>query len=80
MLPFTFVSRSFYLAALERVKDQADFSSIVSDILIISNADLFFKKAWNNRWQDTDRETVELLCAYGVDFEKYVRKYDIAVY
>jgi ppGpp synthetase/RelA/SpoT-type nucleotidyltranferase len=73
-------ARSFYLAALKEFDEQANFYSIVSDILIISNADLFFQKAWNDSWQATDRYTVELLCAYGVDFEKYRRKYDLAVF
>jgi putative GTP pyrophosphokinase len=71
---------SFYLAALERIGEQTNFSSIVSDILIINNAGLYFQKAWNNRWQGIDSESVALLCAFGVDFIKYRRKYNLDVY
>jgi putative GTP pyrophosphokinase len=82
MIPKEFAekARSFYVASQERSGEQANFSSIVSDILIIGNADLYFQKAWNNRWQGIDQDTMALLCAYGVDFEKYRWKYNLDVF
>lgn len=71
-------ARSFYLAAREK-EWQSSFSTIVIDILIIYDADLYFQKAWNNRWQGIDQESVGLFCAYGVDFEKYRQKYNLDV-
>jgi ppGpp synthetase/RelA/SpoT-type nucleotidyltranferase len=73
-------TRSFYLAFLQRIGEQSSFSSIVIDILIIYDANLYFQKAWNDRWQGIDRETVELICSYGIDFEKYRSKYNLDVF
>jgi ppGpp synthetase/RelA/SpoT-type nucleotidyltranferase len=73
-------ARSFYLAFQQRIEDQSSFSSIIIDILIIYDADLYFQKAWNNRWQCIDWETVELICAYGIGFEKYRSEYNLDVY
>lgn len=73
-------ARPFYLASLQEREQQSTFSSIVIDILIIYDAELYFQKAWNNRWQGIDRETMELLCVYGVDFEKYVSEYNLDVF
>jgi putative GTP pyrophosphokinase len=81
LIPKDFVQKahSFYLRMQARIGQLANFSSIISDILIINNADLYFEKAWNDRWQGIDRESVELFCSYGVDFEKYLSKYHLDV-
>jgi bifunctional DNA-binding transcriptional regulator/antitoxin component of YhaV-PrlF toxin-antitoxin module len=68
-------ARSFY----SKSKTGQSFSSIVTDILIIFDADLYFKKAWDNRWQGIDEVAVAFLSSYGVDFDKYQQKYDLDV-
>ena len=73
-------ARSSFLAFLQRKGRQSNFSSTVIDILIIYDANLYFQKAWKDRWQGMNRETVELICSYGIDFEKYRSKYNIDVY
>jgi putative GTP pyrophosphokinase len=73
-------ARPFYLASLQEREQPSNFSSIVIDILMIYDAELYFQKAWNDRWQGIDRETVELLVAYGVDFEKYRLEYNLDVF
>jgi len=72
-------ARSFYLAFLQRWEEQVNLSSIVIDILIIHDADLYFQEAWKSRWQGVDREVVELICSYGIDFEKYRSEYNLDV-
>jgi putative GTP pyrophosphokinase len=72
-------ARSIYLSFILRTGEHPSFSTIVIDILLIYDADLYFQKAWNDRWQGVDRETVELVCSYGIDLEKYISRYNLDV-
>lgn len=78
---FLVKARPFYMKSLERseYEERLLFYPIILDILIISNADLYFEKAWNNRWQGIDRESISLYHSYGVDFEKYRKKYNLDI-
>jgi ppGpp synthetase/RelA/SpoT-type nucleotidyltranferase len=88
IIPKDFIKnvRTYYLRTLERSKQfpeewngAVSTYSVISDILMISNPDLYFKKAWKKKWQGIEQEIVSLYEAYGIDFEKYRRRYDLLV-
>lgn len=58
---------------------EENFGSILRDILIIHDADAYFRKSWKDKWQGLDKLSVLLYEHYGIDFNKYVKMYDLDV-
>lgn len=81
IIPSDFCERAktHYLASLRRTGENQSIDGLLTDILIISNPEAYFK-AWGDGWASVERESVELLCSYGVDFEKFIEKYDLEVF
>jgi ppGpp synthetase/RelA/SpoT-type nucleotidyltranferase len=69
----------YYMMSLKRSGEKYTLYPVILDILIISDAELYFKKVWNNKWQGIEEATVSLYESYGVDFEKYVQMYGLDI-
>ena len=82
IIPSEFFERAktHYLASLRRTGENQSIDGLLTDILIISNPEAYFKKARGDGWASGQRESVELLCSYGVDSEKFIEKYDLEVF
>lgn len=61
------------------VKGKINFTGILVDVLLIHDADAYFKKAWNDNWQGIRNDAVSLLQSYGVDMYKYGKRYNLNV-
>jgi hypothetical protein len=53
---------------------------VLLDIFIISDAELYFKKAWNNSWNGIDKESIAFYKTYGVNIEKYLEMYNFDIF
>jgi putative GTP pyrophosphokinase len=56
------------------------FLGILRDIMIVHDAETYFRKAWRKRWSGIDRDTHYLYKAYGVDIQKYAEQYDLDLF
>ena len=52
---------------------------VIRNILMIHDADFYFKKAWRRRWQGLDRDAISLAESYGVGLLKYAKQYNLDV-
>jgi len=52
---------------------------VIRNILMIHDADSYFKKAWRRRWQGLDRDAISLAESYGVGLLKYAKQYNLDV-
>jgi len=52
---------------------------LIRNILMIHDADSYFKKAWRRNWQGLDRDAISLVESYGVDLSKYIKQYNLDV-
>jgi ppGpp synthetase/RelA/SpoT-type nucleotidyltranferase len=53
---------------------------IIRDILIIHDCNAYFNKAWKKKWFNIDKTDVDFYKSYGIDFDKYVKHYDLDVF
>lgn len=55
------------------------FAYAIRDILMISNIDGYFKKAWKKHWNWTDACQLHFFKEFGIDLSKFVKKYHLVV-
>jgi ppGpp synthetase/RelA/SpoT-type nucleotidyltranferase len=58
---------------------RSNFTALLRHIMIIKDADAYFRDAWRNSWQYTDKVAEAFLRHYGVDVDKYFKRYNIRV-
>jgi ppGpp synthetase/RelA/SpoT-type nucleotidyltranferase len=71
------------IAYLEFKKKEArlmSFTGLMRDFFMIHDADTYFKKAWNEKWQGIDNDSISLIHSYGVDLQEYIKKYNLRVH
>lgn len=61
-------------------REPDNFYSIIVDILIIHDADTYFKKAWKGKWEMTGKSDIPVFKHYGIDFEEYAKRHGIEIY
>jgi hypothetical protein len=76
IIPKDFVKKapSSYAHSIEQ---GSNFIGVVRDILLIYDADAYFRKAWKHRWKGIDRETVVFVGGFGVDLGKFIKKFGL---
>lgn len=60
---------------LSRFKGFENFLGLIRSFMIITDADLYFKKVWEGDWSSFDETPIERLL--GIDVEKFAKKYNI---
>lgn len=73
------IPRDFNKIKSRYLLKEENFGSILRDILIIHDAEAYFKKAWREKWDGISKLTVSLYADYGIDFSKYVKIYGLDV-
>ncbi len=56
-----------------------NLTGLVRNIMIIHDADGYFRKAWKRHWDNISPEDVELYREFGIDVTKYARELDIYI-
>lgn len=76
------IPKDFSEAETKHLADEYpnSFLGILRDIMIVHDAETYFRKAWRKRWNGIDRDTLSLYKTYGVDVQKYVEQYDLTVF
>lgn len=68
-----------YLQVLDEYEDDTNFLGILRDLMIISNAKLYFESVWRGHWKATDAIMVALMSHYGINLRKLTRKYGFII-
>lgn len=71
---------SNYTEILTKYKGETNFSTIIRDLLIITNKEKYFKEAWKNHWMFLDRDALEIYEKLGVNPDELMelfKDYDI---
>ncbi len=66
-----------------RHKVSTTYLGLIRDIMILFNAETYFKKAWKDSWKYLDKESVSLLENYGIseeELKKYLKKRPYTIY
>jgi ppGpp synthetase/RelA/SpoT-type nucleotidyltranferase len=68
-----------YLRLKERKAHSMSFAGLIREFFFIHDADTYFKKAWNEKWQGINEESISLIHSYGVDLHDYIKRYNLVV-
>jgi putative GTP pyrophosphokinase len=55
------------------------FAYVIRDILMIHDIDGYFKKAWKEHWNWTDKSQLAFFRKFGIDFRRYVKEFHLIV-
>ena len=63
--------------ALRKHEKRGNFAGLIRHILIIHNADLYFKKAWKHHWDGISQSEDNIYSAYNINMEELAKKYGL---
>lgn len=56
-----------------------NFLGLLRSIMLLDDAERYFKMAWNKNWKGIDEETIEKLREHRINIDELVRRYDLDV-
>lgn len=62
------------------ISEVTTFVGILRDVMLIHDADTYFKKAWRNGWHAIEKSGISLLESYGVDIRKHIKQYRLNIF
>lgn len=65
---------------IKKYKESANFLGIIRTVLIVHNADDYFKKAWGKTWQGFNSDSIKLYEEYGVKVSKICEDYGLRIF